>query len=219
MLTTEQVESAKKDRSHLAIVTLDSFGDSYWPSIIEKTRPEDNQKRQEIYRQAFIPFSEKLHETDFSLGPLDIISIWSRAKEIFPEQIYARYELSTSLACSYGSNPIDSQDWKRVSASGSISERLHDLSKTDKAKASLFSKRLTEIDSSLKEIDLYRKGTTEDIIELARKAYVEKDEEAKEKLLAIQEKEKETDSDGFLHDIHENWGNGMYWMFVVLVRN
>jgi hypothetical protein len=217
MITKEQVEAAKKDRSHIAIKTLNDLGESYWIDVARRAE-SDRDKRQEIYTQGYIPFTQALKGESFTLNPLEIISIWSRASELFEGEVpYPRYRLSTSLSCLYGAMNIESGPWKTL-YEGICDERVrpfNDLVEKDGENAIKFRDRLYEIDKSLGQIKVFYNGTTEDISELCKKERLG-DESAKNKIDAIAENQERNDGNGFLRKISENWGNGMYWMFGTL---
>lgn len=191
MLTREQVEWAKKDRSHIVVQTLNSFGKEYWKKTIMQANlyNEDNQIRQQIYNESFLPFAIKLEGQLFTLNSLEIISIWSRADELFPKLVYPKYSLSTNLALVYGTALLNLDEWKELPKDYPISgseftRKLTKLSNQDSQSASVMRKRLREIDKSLREIDRYC--------------------------------QREDQNDSLFDQIHENWSNGMYWMFLCL---
>ena len=213
MLTREQVETAKQNRSHIAIEIFDSLGDEYWKKLAESAKVEDNQEVQRVYAKGFLPFAGALEGNLFTLNPLEIISIWSKKRELFEMRPYPGYQLATILSCAYGAQSLESKKWKnlftRLFSSSEGRDSFRDLCKKDAASSKIFFNRLEEIRLSLSDIAHYREGTRESFVDLSRKAYLEKDQLSLKKLDEIEARIKEYDSDGFLGAISENWGNGM----------
>lgn len=124
-LTREQIELAKTNRNHLVISALDEYED-YFRKAMEATSSEDKFNGDKFGNELFVPFSHHIDDKVFDLTTTDIISIWSRALEIFPQeehhsrvypnilQLHLRYRLSTAIACTYGAMGINSDDWKEL---------------------------------------------------------------------------------------------------------
>jgi len=216
ILTKEQVESAKKDRSHVVVSILDSLGKPYWDNLLgTAAKYNGNSEKQKIYEAGVVPFAEQLEGGDFTLSPFDLISIWTRALEISPNSRYLRHSLSTAIACAYASNPIESEHWKHLFKKIQEDSRsLRAVAEKDKVNRKIFKARLKVIDKSLDDLDFYKTGTKEDIIELVRKM-VAGDKEAGRRVQEIEEWKKE--HEGYLiGEISENWANGASWMYSVL---
>jgi hypothetical protein len=115
MLTRDQIESAKNDRSHVVTRIIDQIGMAHWTDLTNLLRvTKDNQEQQRLCSKSMIPFAEALGREVFTLEPLEIVSIWAKALEVFPDNCYPRYDLSTSIACAYGTIPISSEAWKHL---------------------------------------------------------------------------------------------------------
>lgn len=164
MLWRRRIETAKSDRSHTAIKTLDDMLDR-WGALNDSLKGEnDCQKQQKLCAEAFVPFAEALEGQAFTLKPLEIVSIWSRAMELFPESIYARCRLSASLICVYGTAGTESQKWEHLFKKINENSRyLRDMAHRDMKGANRFIRRLFEINRSLKALDYYLYGTRGDL--------------------------------------------------------
>ncbi len=221
MLKREQIEEAKNNRNHIVIRTFDGLRMPHWGALLESLRTNsDNQQQQVLCQRAVIPFAEALNGNVFTLKPLEIVSIWSRVTEILPST-YASYSLSTAIACAYGAMPIKSEDWKHLFRNmyegGACYEYLEDIATKDKINAIVFRQRLGDISTSYDELDYYSYGTREEMCDLAEKAYRHGDKEAEERFDRMVQWQK-AHKDEVLGKIHENWGNGIFWMFNVLPR-
>lgn len=220
MLRKEQIEGAKQDRSHIVIQTFDALGAEHWKNLVKRLRTDtNNQRQQKECRDAIVPFAEALDGKAFTLEPLDIVSIWSRAMEVFPNTTYPRYSLSTAIACAFGALPIKSEDWKNLFKKMNEnrgSRYLEDLARKDRANSIIFGQRLTEISASREELDYYTYGTRENMSDLVNMAYGQGDKEAEKRYEQIIKWEK-AHKDTVLGAIHENWSNGVSWMRILLL--
>jgi len=156
MLTKNQIEAASKDRNHLVIKTLDSFGDNYWSRLVEEARAKPSQQEGCMkYYEGFIPFAKNINGQKFTLNPLEIISVWSRATELFPIQQHAKYALSTAIACTYGIYPIKSDELMGLYESIATRnyKKAGEIVKESETERERFRGRLREIKNSLEKIN------------------------------------------------------------------
>ena len=146
---------------------------------------------------------------DFSLGPLDLVAIWSKAVEIWPHNSYPRYKLSAMLGSSYGI--IGRPDLKGLSRYYVETSCLLSKLVSDKSGLLHIQDRLHHIYKSLDELDFYVYGTKESPMrqaaELIKKRMAGDEEAGREfdRLVA--------DEEGFqtplLDQIDDNSGDGM----------
>lgn len=210
MLRTEEIAAAKRDRSHIVIQVFDGLGEKHWNTLLQSLRTADNEQQQKLREKSFVPFAEALEGKVFTLMPLEIVSIWSRAMEVFPNNRYPRYTLSTAIAYTYGAIPIKSEEWKHLfkMAHEKGYDHLEYLAGKDTPNAIRFRQRLLEVDKSLQELNYYMYGTRENMGSLAVKAYGEGNKEAQKRYEQMVLWQK-THDDMILGAIHENWANGI----------
>ena len=189
MLTMEQVEAAKLDVSHPVVRALISMKDycKHFNEEYAKVK-HDYELTQEFLRRNIAPLADKINElNEFTLEPLDIISIWSQVNKSF-SGLYIRYDLANIIPAKYGVIGIKSLMWGEFIAHESRTKRgVCDLPEdlmNDKENMYYFYRRLWDVSKSLDEIDLYKNGIKESV-----------------------ERSKKHDNT-FLSEIHENFGNG-----------
>ena len=147
---------------------------------------------------------------NFSLGPLDIVKIWSFAKETGFKPMY---DLAAMVSAAYGIQGNGSE-WKMVpryylETKGEFPKPI------DRQKLERFCGRLDEIEESLKDLDFYSWDTRESPIAVARQAFMgQGNKEAQKEAERIDAHHKEF-STPLLDQIDENFGNG----FVCLSGN
>ncbi len=175
-LTRAQVENAKRDRSHVAITELDRIGQPHWNSLVDSLRgAEDNRGGQMLIEKAFIPLAEALEGKQFSLGPLEFVSIWVRMDELLPlntdvktrdgldvghlTNFTCRYGLAQSILCPYATLTIESQDWKHLYKNFVESQKgtmyLQDVAIKNRDGALVFRQRFAEIRKNVGMISNY----------------------------------------------------------------
>ncbi|MBI2047211.1 hypothetical protein HYT26_03550 [Candidatus Pacearchaeota archaeon] len=212
ILTKEHIEAAKLDVNHPVVQVLISMQD-YCKQFNEEYVKvwQDNKLAQEFLKQNIAPLADKINELDeFSLKPLDIISIWSQVGKSF-SGLYIRYDLANIIPAKYGVIGIKSPKWREFIIHESKSKgkivKLPEYLMNDKENMPYFYRRLGDVRKSLDEIDFYRNGVKENIASLARKAFKYGDKEAEKRYSKIAPWTKEHD-DSFLGGISENFGNG-----------
>ena len=212
MLTKEQIELAKKDTSHPVVQLMLGMKDyiKEFNKGYEKCSGTDEAK---IYRaENFQPLAKKLGQLeDFSMQPLDLVSIWSRVCEDFPKR-YEKYDLAGAIPITYATRGINSQKWGKL-VSLVMKKRMipHELLQDDKNQLH-FWVRMRDIFESMEEIRFYAHGTREDLGELGRKAYREGDKEVEKRFEKIVVWSKEH-KDEILSELRENFGNGFNIFF------
>jgi len=209
-ITKEQIEAAKQDTSHQIVQVMLSMPD-YFQKLREGYKPitDNNQEAQRFVKEQFSPLVNALNQLDdFSVSPLDIISIWSRAEQDLEGIGYARYELAGTIGVVYGTRGSQSESFRnRIVEIINKNAIPKDLAKDEQA-ALYFFRRLKALSGSIDEITFYIHGTREDMGDLATKAFGDKDEKAKKRWDELQKWSKEHQDD-FLGSVCENWGNGL----------
>lgn len=115
-LTKEAIESAKQNREHYAIQALSSFGEGYWSKFARELQSTaDNQLQQKACRRIVIPIARALEDQQFTLKPLEIVSIWPHISDPFyPPSNYLGYDLSEALSWTYAIRGIKASAWKSL---------------------------------------------------------------------------------------------------------
>ncbi len=114
-LTRYSVELAKVDRNHPVIRTLDALGTGSWMALTDTLRDRSDQaNNQGRIQDSLAPLSRALVGVDFTLSPLEIVSIGVKSLELFPGQLYFRYGLATRVACAYMTTDVSPENRVRV---------------------------------------------------------------------------------------------------------
>ncbi|MEX1052707.1 MAG: hypothetical protein WEC80_02570 [Patescibacteria group bacterium] len=215
-LTPEAVSLAE---SRVGVIhPVISVIDNNLPTILKLTEGynliTDNQEQQRYIAEHYGFFADSIIEAlPFTLEPTDLISIWSRAIEVFSG--YHRYALVGMISSAYAIQGLENPEWKKLPRHlleiGELpNEILHDSFGLLHVR-----KKVKEITESLDELDFYvygMKGSTlEYAVQLAKREK-EGDTTARVKLdrLTTHEKKSTTPT---LREIHENFGNGLFWWF------
>ena len=209
-LTKEQVERATRREGiqHPAITVLE-----YHSPRISQLRGysaiKDNQEQQHYISRNYGFIGDALEEAgDFSLLPLDLVAIWSKAMEVWPDNRYPRYRFAGMLAAAYGIQRRS--DLKGLGRFYLETARLPDGLVRDKSGLVHISTRLDHIFAGLGELEFYVSGvkgsSMELAFQLAGKAR-DGDEEARKQLDQLIARDKEY-STPVLKELHENFGNG-----------
>ncbi len=224
-ITAERINAAKNKRNHAVITAFESMGEAYWEALKDSLRrTEGSGDQMKISTRAAIPFSESLKGKKFTLDPLELVSIWSRIMETFPNTescnmrgVYPKYNISTAIACAYGTQNIDSEEWKnlfkKITSSG-IGPFIS-LTNNDTKNASIFAEKIGDIRESLKTLHAFytRDRTGYTFMRLARSGDADAD-----RILSEQQYAKQKCNDELLETLHENWGNGIVFLYVPVTR-
>jgi hypothetical protein len=213
-LTEGWINLARQDKSHVGIKVLDSFPVEYWTDLIKSFEGKEAVGCQAECHGAVTPYAERLEGQNFTLNPLEIVSVWNRVLELLPitprDTLYARYDIASALSFAYATAPINSKEWKGLFAKKSKDSRyLERLIKEDPQNREIYDKRLCEVLASLEQIDIYKLGEKKDETIERYKRIAKGDEEAKRKSEEIRIIQASKDKDGFLAELSENWGNGI----------
>ncbi len=191
-ITRESIALARRNRDHPVIETMDQMGTPYWNILRESLRSRTNPKeKHEIRWRAMVPFAEALRGREFTLGPLEIVSIWSKAMKTFQgnslpnESVSLRHSLASAIVWSYVEDGMP-QDWrslfKRLREREGLSY-LRSLVEQGGSDAERFFARRNEIEASIG----------------ALKAYADKPRT----------------NNRFIFGVLENWNNGMVEMSLI----
>ncbi len=144
----------------------------------------------------------------FTLDPLDVIAIWSRAMEVFSG--YHRYALAKMVGSSFAIQGLKNPDWKKFPRHLLETHELPSEVVSDKSGLLHVRSRLEQVSESLKGLEFYVFGTREPSMTRAfnlAKKESEGDKEAKKQLKELIAREARY-STPVIREIHENFGNG-----------
>lgn len=214
-LTREQVEAAMHDTSHPIVQVMLSMPDYFQKFREGYEKVEGNEAVWSFITENFSPLIQRLNQLQgFSMGPLDMISIWSRKLADFGESNYCGYKLAGTLGAVYGTRQTD-QKWRdnveKIILGGKVPEDLA----IDRQSYLQFAKRLKEMAKGIAEIDFYRHGTREPIPELVKASMNKHDTGARRRLDRLDSWSSEHDSP-LLAGLHENFANGFFIYFVLM---
>lgn len=210
-LTREQIERAARREGvyHPVISVLESYAPRLAQFNDGYSRAQD---RQTFTRTNFGFLADVVEGVgDFSLGPLDIVAIWSKALEI----IQPRYTFVGIVSSAYGISGVPTSGWKGLPRYWVERSELPNGVLRDKSGLLYVRSRFEEIGRSLSELNLYLYGTRESAtrraFELAQRIQAG-DKEAAEEWEQIKafdaEREKESTTP-LLGEIRENFPNGL----------
>lgn len=193
-----------------------SLIDKHLPTIMELNEGyallTDNQEQQKYIRDHYGFFADSIVEAlPFTLEPTDLISIWSRAQEVFSG--YHRYSLVTMISSAYAIQGLENPEWKKLPRHLLETGKLPDEVLHDSSGLLHIRKKVKEITESLNELDFYVYGMRGSALEYAAQlAKRERDgdtsaREELDRLVAHQNKH----ATSTLGAIHENFGNGLFW--------
>lgn len=218
MLTREQIEAAKKDITHPVVQVFLGMQDEIKEFNLTYRKIQGNVEAQRYISSNIEPFARRLNQLEeFTLEPLDLVSIWSRISQDF-EGAYMGYTLAAVIPTTYGINGIDSKKWKEIVPFVAKNRKFPKEFLIDEPNQIKFWTRLKNVGKSLDELDYYSYGTREDCMDLANKAYKQGDNEAEKKFEEIIAWQKEH-KDEVLGKIHENFGNGFSILFLNMPDN
>ncbi len=207
-ITKEQVERASRREgvSHPVITVLETYSPR-----IEKLNNEylltAKDEKERFVRGNYGFLADAFEDVgSFTMEPLDIVAIWSKAIEIFSH----RYKLAAMVSCAYaigqdsGGPPYPELErlprfyleQSKLPAGLGKDSLLH------------FKGRLDNIHRNQKKLYFYAYGTDEDFGELAVKSYYQGDEEAKQKMQRLLAHAKEHKTH-LLEELGENFANGL----------
>lgn len=176
----------------------------------------DNQEQQRYIEEHYGFFADALVEAlPFTLEPTDLISIWSRAIEVFSG--YHRYALVGMVSRAYAIQGLENPEWKKFPRHYLETRELPEGVLKDKSGLLHVKSRFYEIVQSLNDLDFYVYGMKGSAFEYAGQlAKREKDGDitAKEELerLVAHQKAHTTPT---LGELHENFGNGLIWSYTI----
>lgn len=210
VLTREDIERASRREgvSHPVVSVLEYNEPRIAEIHAEYSGIVDGSDRHKYLARNFGFLGDALEEAgDFSLDPLDLVAIWSKAMEIWPRHAYPRYRLACLLSASYGIQ--DRPNLKGLSRYHLETSRLPIELVRDKTELLHIRDRVQEIGKSLGDLDIYVSGgvSLQRASELAMKRR-DGDEEAGRQLDQLIAHQKEHQIP-LLSELHENFGNGM----------
>ncbi len=165
----------------------------------------NNQEQQAYLGQhlGFLGFA--LEDEEFTLAPLELVSVWSKALEIWPENVYPRYCFAGLVSSAYaiqGKAHLRGFGARYIQT-GKIPPNL------DRTDLQHIKTRINEISDIIHELEFYVSGVRGSSLELGAELARKGDEDSMKKLGELIAHEKEH-STPVLIAIHENFSNGMY---------
>ena len=154
--------------------------------------------------------------SEYSVGPLDLIAIWSKAMEVFPDgSPYQRYRLAGMIANTYsiqGKPELKGIPRYYLENKGQLPHALA----SDKEAMTYVISRLTDVDRSHKEILNYINGTYDSVVDLAKRDLAG-DAKAREQLQRLEDHRTQHSSE-LLEELYENLGTHTTHLRNTLVR-
>lgn len=209
--TKKQVAQAERreDFSHVVLTVIDKYHPQITQLAQDYSLLVDNQVQQEHIRQHYGFFADALvAAVAYTLQPLEIVAIWSRAIEVFSG--YHRYALAGMIASAYAIQGVEHPDWRRFPRHYLETSQLPAAVLRDQSGLTHVMGRLNQIGESLDALDFYVYGTRESAMEVAAALGArinDGDVNARIELDKLVARQKEY-STPVLREIHENWGNG-----------
>lgn len=154
----------------------------------------------------------------YTLKPLEIVAIWSRALEVFSG--YQKYAFGGIVSSAYAIQGLKNPEWQKVPRRLLETGRLPQALNKDRDGLLHIKGRLDEIDASLRELDFYTYGTREAGTDLAARLSMRirgGDLDAKEELDRLISHYNEHKTNVLSH-IHENVGTGLIPVYGVIRR-
>lgn len=203
-LTDEEVEKAVKREGieHPILTLFEEFTPQLQKYIKGKPATDDNSVAQSYVRNnlRFLAEAVETHVGGYSLKPLEIISIWSKATELGMTN-YDLYRLAAITGIKFASmgllNPVWNNLVTKYFATGKFPKEIFDR----KEDVAFFRSRLDIVRENVGVIDKYKAGDGPTIEE-----YVASLKAGKE--IDISNIKKKP-YDDLLGRIHENFGNGL----------
>ncbi len=144
----------------------------------------------------------------FTLEPLDLIAIWSRAMETFSG--YHRYALAGMVGSAFAIQGLENPDWKKFPRHFLETYELPSEVLKDKSGLLHVKNRLGQVSKSLAELSFYVFGTRESAMTLAfnlAKKESEGDQDAGRQLKELIARDERYNTPA-IGELHENFGNG-----------
>jgi len=198
--------------NHPVIAVLDAHG----PQITRlnegwKLFPDANSDQQR-YIYSHMDFIANAIEDagEFSLEPLDLVAVWSKAMEVFDSR-YETYALARIVAVSYAIQGVENPAWKRSPRHFIKNADLPGEALADRVGLQHVKSRLQEIENSRDELIFYVHGTRESAMQLGfqlAKRVKEGDAEAEIQLSELRAYQAEHVTP-VLSEIAENFSNSM----------
>lgn len=213
VLTMEEVERAER-REGIDHPVLQVFEDNLATiAMLDEIyrNISDNSARQKFVRENFGFLAVAFVKLPaFTLEPLELLAIWSRAVELF--HVYMRYELAAVLSAAYAIQGLANPGWKKFPRTyletGNLpAEVLEDRDGLLQVKA-----KLQELKKGREVIDIYVFGIEnpmEKSVELAKRAR-DGDKEADKEFDLLIERQKSRQTKA-ISELGENFGQGLIW--------
>ncbi len=184
----------------------------------------DNQAAQRYVAQNLGFLADAVSEAEpFTLEPEELVAVWSRAMEIFPDSGYSRYSLAGIVSSAYATQGLENSAWRQLPRHYLETGELPDGALEDRQGLAHVVAKFGDIDDSLGELNRYVYGSTDSGTMQARdltRREMAGDVDAGRQLDEMIEQEKVRKTD-LLSAIGENFGNGfspLYGDIIVAVK-
>ncbi|OGK19431.1 hypothetical protein A3G67_00510 [Candidatus Roizmanbacteria bacterium RIFCSPLOWO2_12_FULL_40_12] len=211
ILTREQVNQAESrvGFSHPVLTTIERN----LPRILHLNEGyvfvTDSSNQQQYIKGHYGFLADALVEAGpYPLEPIDLIAIWARVIEVFPNNYY-RYDLAGMISSAYAVMEIEDLEWKKLPRHYFETGQLPEAVTKDRSGLVVVQSRLHQIGENLGDIDFYTDGVSDGITHASDLAKRERDgdEEAARELDALIAHQKAHNTPT-LSELHENFGNG-----------
>lgn len=130
---------------------------------------ENNQDQQRYISEQMGFFADAVENgRSFSLEPLDLVAVWSKAMEVFDNR-YGRYALARIVILSYATQSLANPVWRGLPRHYLKTGELSEEAVKDGDGLLYVKSRLDDISRSDNELDFYASGTRESAMKLAFK--------------------------------------------------
>lgn len=221
LLTRDQVAWAESrvGLTHPVLTVIENHLPATVPLTEGYSQITDTQEQQRYIREHYGFLADAIVEAGpYTLEPIDLIVIWSRAREVFSG--YHRYALAGMVSSAFAVQGAESPEWKKFPRHYLETSNLPKGVVRDRGGLVYVSSKLNHIRESLGEISFYINGTREPnrshIFELAkRSSNGDKEAEQELEILIAYSKAHTTPT---LAEIHENFGNGFTPLYFPIQR-
>lgn len=146
----------------------------------------------------------------FTLEPEELVAVWSRAMELFPDSLYSRYALAGIVSSAYATQGLENPAWRQLPRRYLETGELPEGVAGDRQGLSHVVAKFGDVDDSLDELNRYVYGSRDSGTMLARDLVMREragDVEAGRLMDELIEKEQARKTP-LLSEIGENFGNG-----------
>ena len=213
MLTDEQVDQAVRgELDHPVLALMDRLAPQLEDYVAGTPGHEDNAVSNAYIQDNFGFFAEGVDQLgEYSLGPTDIIAIWSKAEQVGLSN-YATYSMVRTLGSKFASQGLTNPIWDGIASKLFSDSDFLDGALARSEDVETFRAGLDKVRESTKAIGAYRRtlgSTPEDVVEFMRDGGNIDDFEMKEPT---------SPHFNLLGRIGENFANGLMPMYTDIAK-